>query len=106
VWSELVIADRVILRRINVEKVIDIAGGILSDYNGVQCVQTKSGYRLLIWSDCGGSACGHGFSFFIIDPHKLSFIAPRKSGQICNAKCASTILGSDLPHALDKEEGR
>jgi hypothetical protein len=74
----------------------------LSDSNGVACVSTKSGSRLLIWSICDGSACGDDFSFFVIDPDRLVFLAPKdpKKGE-CNEKCASLLLGNGLPKKIN-----
>lgn len=77
-------------------------GNVLSDYNGVACVSTKSGMRLLIWSNCSGSACGDRFSFFIIDPERLVFLAPKdpRKGE-CDERCASQLLGNKLPQKIN-----
>ena len=71
----------------------------LSDYNGVSCLKATTGTRLLVWSNCGGSICGNGFSFTIVDPDTLEIVAGKDSD--CNALCASRLLGSDLPLRLD-----
>jgi hypothetical protein len=73
---------------------------MLSDYNGVACVKTRSADRLLIWSNCNGSACGEDFHFNIIDPQKLTVLAPKK-GKLCDDKCASKILGNRLPQKIN-----
>lgn len=62
---------------------------VLSDHNGIACVATKAGGRLLIWSSCSGSSCG-GANFSVIDPDKLVNLAPNS----CDAQCASRVLGS------------
>lgn len=61
----------------------------LSDHNGIACVATKAGNRLLVWSSCSGSSCG-GANFSIIDPDQLVNLAPNS----CDAQCASQVLGS------------
>lgn len=75
---------------------------ILSDYNGVACVETKSGDKLLIWSNCGGSVCGDNFSFYVIDPKSLKFIAPKdpKKGS-CDDDCATKVLGNNFPKKVN-----
>jgi hypothetical protein len=77
-------------------------GDILSDHNGVACVPTKSGKRLLVWSNCAGSACGDNFSFFVFDPERLALIAPKDPRkEQCDENCASRILGSSLPQQIN-----
>ncbi len=83
------------------EKKVLILNDLLSDYNGIACVKTKVGERLLVWSNCSGSVCGEDFNFFVIDPKKLTIIAPKK-GKICDDKCASKILGSKLPQKINR----
>jgi hypothetical protein len=72
--------------------------GVLSDYNGIACISARGTNKLLIWSDCAGSACGRGFSFFVIDPEKPVMIMPKnpKDGS-CNYECATREIGSKLP---------
>jgi len=86
----------------NKELVLSHGSGILSDHNGVACVSTKSGSRLLVWSNCAGSACGEGFSFFVIDPEHLVLLAPKDplKGR-CDEKCASLLLDNKLPQKIN-----
>ena len=72
----------------------------LSDYNGIACVKTKTAERLLVWSNCSGSVCGDDFKFYVIDLQKLTIIAPKK-GKTCDDKCASKILGNQLPQKIN-----
>ena len=73
--------------------------GHMSDYNGVACIETREGKRLVTWSDCSGSACGSGYSFVVINPDTLKIEAGEES--VCNSLCASRALGSDIPLKLD-----
>ena len=95
-------AGKIIIQGPTNELILSYEGDVLSNHNGVACVSTKSGNRLLVWSNCAGSGCGDDFSFFVIDPERLVFLAPNdpKKGY-CDAKCASQILGSDLPEKID-----
>jgi hypothetical protein len=86
----------------NKELVISSGSGVLSDYNGTACVSTESGSRLLVWSNCAGSACGESFSFFVIDPERLVFLAPQNpSNERCDERCASQLLGNQLPKKIN-----
>lgn len=71
----------------------------LSDYNGVACVG-KSAKKVLVWSDCGGSACGHGYQFTVVDVRSLRIVAggPNECGEMC----ATRATGSDLPRRLSQ----
>lgn len=84
------------------ELILDSESGVLSDHNGVACVSAKSGNRLLIWSNCSGSSCGDDFSFFVIDPDRLIFLAPKdpRKGQ-CDERCASQLLGNKIPQKIN-----
>lgn len=72
----------------------------MSDYNGVACVGAGSQKKVLVWSDCGGSACGHGYSFTVVDPASLRILAGGTTP--CNAVCATRVTGSRLPNLLNK----
>ncbi len=72
--------------------------GVISDRNGVACVASAKGARLLIWSQCAGTQCVPEFVFFVVDPARLVFLTPRSG---CNAKCASRLLGSRKPQELN-----
>lgn len=86
------------------ELVLSIDNGVLSDYNGVACVSTRAGKRLLVWSTCGGSVCPDTFTFFVIDPDRLVFLAPKDpKKRTCDALCASRVLGNNLPQRLNNE---
>ena len=86
------------------ELVLGLDNDVLSDHNGVACVLTKSGSRLLVWSQCAGSACGDRMSFFVIDPERLVFLAPKdpRKGR-CDDKCASQLLGNRLPQKINSQ---
>jgi hypothetical protein len=71
----------------------------LSDYNGVDCLTSGSAKRLLVWSNCSGSACGNGYSFVIVDPESLEILAGGDGN--CNSLCAARVLGTDIPLKLD-----
>jgi hypothetical protein len=74
---------------------------IFSDFNGIACVTSPSGPRLVIWSECGGSSCGHGFSFHIIDPENGRILAPREKDEAgCDKECATEVLGQKLPQQV------
>lgn len=71
------------------------------DYNGMACVSTQSGDNLLVWHNCGGSACGD-FNFYVIDPNSLTYLAPKNpQKELCDAKCASQMLGNYLPQEIN-----
>lgn len=75
----------------------------LSDYNGVACISTKNGLKLLIWSKCGGSKCSDSYDFYVIDTESALLIAPKlNSAKPCNAECASRILGNNIPRKIDE----
>ncbi|MDO8812388.1 MAG: TM2 domain-containing protein [Gallionella sp.] len=94
-------AGKIIIRA-GALKEMTIDRNVLSDHNGVACVTTKSGNRLLIWSNCGGNACGENFSFFVIDPERLVFLAPKDPfKEQCDEECASQLLGNQLPQKIN-----
>ena len=77
---------------------------ILSDHNRVRCVPTRNGNRLVVWSNCAGSACGDDGSYAIIDVDRGTILKPNldtKPGQafvpapkeMCDAACAERLLG-------------
>lgn len=72
----------------------------LSDYNGVACIGSGLNKLLLVWSDCGGSACGRGYNFTVVDVQTLRMLAGGASA--CDAPCAAKITGNQLPLELDK----
>lgn len=73
---------------------------ILSDFNVVQCVNSKSGIRLLVGSHCGGSQCTDSYDFYIIDPKNGAMLPKKGAKEACDAKCASEILGNSIPMGL------
>ena len=96
-------AGQIIVRHdITKQLVLSINNGLLSDYNGVACVPSSDGEQLLVWSNCGGTACRGDFQFLVINPDTLSFVAPKdpKRGQ-CNEKCASKALGNEFPQQVN-----
>ncbi|HMO74200.1 MAG TPA: hypothetical protein PKD48_02570 [Sphingopyxis sp.] len=72
----------------------------LSDHNGVACVTGTAGPRLLIWSNCGGSACGDDFAFTVVDPAVAAIV----SDEDCDAACAASLSGSSLPFEVNGAE--
>lgn len=98
-------AGKIIVRAgVAKEMVLSSNNGILSDHNGMACISTKFGNRLLVWSNCSGSACGEKFSFFIIDPERLVFLAPKDPRKNrCDEKCASQILGNKFPQKINAQ---
>jgi hypothetical protein len=80
-----------------------IQGG-LSDINGLSCVSTKAGKRLLVWNGCNGnSAACEKFSFLVIDPERLAILAPRDIVKDqCDEQCASQLLGNRLPQQINR----
>lgn len=73
----------------------------LSDYNGVMCISNKRGTHLLIWSNCGGSACSRGYSFTVVDVEQPKIIAPLEKGGLCDEACAAKLTGSMIPYILN-----
>ncbi|HEX8643891.1 MAG TPA: hypothetical protein VF702_08260 [Allosphingosinicella sp.] len=72
----------------------------LSDHNGVACVTNGMRRYVLIWSNCGGTACGNDFSFTAVDVERVRRVAG--SGLNCDASCAHRITGSDLSLRLNR----
>jgi hypothetical protein len=70
----------------------------MSDYNGVACVGSNLQKRVLVWSDCAGTACGNGYSFTVVDPSNLRILAGGAAP--CDAACAAKITGSRIPSSL------
>lgn len=79
------------------EIVLSAENGVLSDHNGIACVKTKTGDRLVIWSVCGGSSCTWGYDYFVVDPSIPALIAPKDlKKDSCDKKCAIKELGGKL----------
>jgi hypothetical protein len=74
------------------------------DSNGIACVQTKQGKRILIWGMCDGTACADEFDqFYVIDPEKLIYIAPKDPNKnSCGYMCARRLIGKTF---VDHIEG-
>lgn len=93
---------KIIIRSNAKDLILDEHSGALSDHNGIACLNTKSGQRLLVWSNCNGSACGN-FSFTVIDPEKAIILAPKNPAkESCDEKCATKLTGSRLPQQVNK----
>ena len=78
-------------------------GKYLLGWSGTTCVSTRRGKRLLIWTVCGGPTCNEvHLHFYVVTPSTLA-IYPNsdQSKDECNAKCASRVLGNDLPQRID-----
>lgn len=71
----------------------------LSDHNGVACVGPASSPKVLIWSNCGGTACGDDFDFTVVTTGTPRIISDPDSG--CDAACAARLTRSDLPHKIN-----
>ena len=76
--------------------------GVLSDHNGISCVEGSLGTRLLVWTKCGGSACGDEYGFIVIDPKSARVFSGEEDG--CDEDCASRLVGSDLPLRLNNRQ--
>jgi hypothetical protein len=75
------------------ERRLTIESG-LSDHNGIACAEARDGSeRILIWFDCAGFGCGHGWGFTVIDPADGSTVSPPD----CDSECAAHLVDSDLP---------
>lgn len=68
-------------------------GYLLSDFNTVRCVQTKRGARLLVGSNCGGSACSDAKDYSVIDPKTKSVYPAKNSIKRCDENCVNQFLG-------------
>lgn len=69
----------------------------LSDHNGIACVGPEGAETVLIWSNCGGTACGDEFTFQVIDPRRIAVIAGEIGGKPCDARCAASVTSSVVP---------
>lgn len=80
---------------------------VLSDLNGLKCTTDNAGKPvLLVWSNCDGNACWHGFNFSIIRISDLALETPMTpQGSTCDAGCADKILGTDLGHQINVQAG-
>ncbi|HEY8098480.1 MAG TPA: hypothetical protein VIE65_20645 [Methylobacter sp.] len=66
-------------------------------YNRIDCVQTKHGKRILIGTQCNGSAsiCGNTFNYYdVIDPKKIKQV--NSSKEECDVNCAIRLLGKQI----------
>ena len=89
----------VIVRQLHMPEVHLTQNNGLSDHNGVACIHTAAGAsHLLIWSACGGSACGDDFGFTVIEVDRPRIVSPKD----CNKACASKLTGgSNIPFVLN-----
>lgn len=97
-------AGRVVVRRPGLrgaEVSVDLGNG-LSDHNGIACIERNGRPLVVVWSDCGGSACGRGYNFTIIDAATPRILAPARGTRWCNAACAARLAG-DLPARVDRD---
>lgn len=89
-------AGKVIVRRNGKDIELTMFSG-LDVYSGLSCVPTKAGPRLVVWSNCGGTACP-SYAFTLIDPEKPAIVTPKNpSAGFCDEKCVTTALGRKLP---------
>lgn len=73
-----------------------VVKSFLSDHNGVACVGPTGAETVLLWSACGGTACGDDFSFMVIDPRRMVVVADD-----CDAHCAASATSSVVPLRLN-----
>jgi hypothetical protein len=73
----------------------------LSDHNGVACLPKDGTHYSLVWSRCGGTACGDDFDFTVVDVEKLKIVAGGGGENSCDERYAATITGSSLPRRLN-----
>ena len=83
-------SGKIVLQQGDADLSIEDRDEILNDYNGIACVETKIGARLLIWSYCGGGMCGDSLKFHVLDPNKPSYITSRTGD--CDGDCASNHM--------------
>lgn len=76
-----------------------VLSDVFSDHNGVACVNNRGKRYLLIWSNCGGTACGDDFSFTVVDVDVPRVVAGGNTE--CDARCAARITGSRIPTDLN-----
>ncbi len=70
----------------------------LNDHNGMACVGLGRDTRLVLWTACGGSACGGDyFNFTVVDPSVPRVVSP-ESG--CDFACASDLTKNQIPPRL------
>lgn len=82
---------KIVLQQSGVDQLtIEDKDDILNDYNGLACIDTESGARLLFWSYCGGGMCGDSLKFHLLNADKPGFVTSPKGE--CDAKCASNHL--------------
>jgi hypothetical protein len=96
-------AGKVIVRSSGQDLVLDADHG-LSDHDGVACITNKTGNHVLVWSQCGGSACPDAWDYIVIDADKLAIVSPLgpNKGGDCDAACASRLTGSRMPFDLNR----
>src|SRR5688500_10751827 len=95
-------AGRVIVRKRGAPDVVIDSQNGLSDHNGIACIEQDGRTLILVWSDCGGSACGHGYNFTIVDTETPRILAPRPPERWCDSKCAAKWAG-ELPARVDRD---
>lgn len=78
-----------------------IVKDFLSDHNGVACVGPTGFESLLLWSVCGGTACGDDFSFMVINPRRMVVVAGGDRDEPCDARCAASVTSSVVPLRLN-----
>lgn len=66
---------------------------LLSDRNVMNCISTKFGHKILIGSNCGGSACGDNLSYYLIDTKNGNITSSNVSKKICDERCINQLLG-------------
>lgn len=61
---------------------------------------SRNGNHLLIWSMCGGSACGETYGFTVVDVDQPKVISPTD----CDEVCAARLTASKLPFILNHKD--
>lgn len=91
-------AGRILVRSDGGEMVLG-TDNVINDYNSITCMTDRKGRALLVIAgQCAGSACGDEADYYIIDPVRREFVAPRdpKAGT-CDRACATRALGREAP---------
>jgi hypothetical protein len=91
-------SGKIIVRQLRKPEVILDSNNGMSDHTGISCIDYEGKSRLLVWSNCAGTACGDEYTFTVIDADNPKVLAP--SGPIvtsCDEVCAYALTGNKLP---------
>lgn len=91
-------AGRILVRSDGGEMVLG-TDSVINDYNSITCMTDRKGRAMLVIAgQCAGSACGDAADYYVIDPVRRVFVAPKdpKAGT-CDRACATRALGREAP---------